>query len=339
MKGDTILAEFALISVIVPVYGAEKHLFDCVESILQQTHKNLELILVDDDSPDDSGKLCDHYANKDERVTVIHQKNLGTSGARNAGLEIAKGEYIVFLDCDDFAHNRILEHLLSICTENDVKMAVTSFEEIEADATLLEKFAIPKRKPLEVIDPITYIARLCTIHQVLYVVPWAKIYHKSVYDGVRFPLGALNEDDCVIDELLYKAQRIAVEYVPLVYYRKNPNSQSRVGMSAQQWLASVPYKQKRMERLQAQQQFDLLYKVQRLFFYDLLLEREKQPRKEYARVEFLKLARKLYKEIAKNPKRSKKEVLSMFKLTMFPSLIKKHEHNEFLIQGGAPVEG
>ncbi len=327
------MKELPLISVIVPIHCTEKFLSDCIKSVLQQTHENFELILVDDASPDNCGKICDEYAEKDERIKVVHQSNTGASGARNTGLEIAKGEYIVFLDSDDIAHSHLLEFLLQICLENDVKMAIASFEELAEDGVLSDEFIVPKRSPVEIIDPYTYLERLCTVHQILYVVPWSKIYHKSIYADVRFPVGALNEDDCVIDELIYKAERIGVEYVPLVYYRKNPTSLSRVGITAQQWLASVPYKQKRMATLRVNSRFELLYTVQRLYFYDLLLEREKHPDEAMARAEFLNLARSLFAEIIKNPKSSKKETLNMLKLFIFPSLIKKYEHSKLLIQG------
>ena len=89
-------------SVIVPVYGVEKYIDQCVQSLLIQTYKNYELILVDDGSPDNCGQICDQYAEKDNRIRVVHKKNGGLSSARNAGLDIAKGEYVIFLDSDDF---------------------------------------------------------------------------------------------------------------------------------------------------------------------------------------------------------------------------------------------
>ncbi len=318
-----------LVSVIIPVYKAEIYLNSCIESVINQTYKNLEIILINDESPDKSGDICDEYQKEDSRVRVIHQENQGTSGARNTGLSIAKGEYICFLDCDDFANIYLIETLLSICEEKDVKMAISSFLEAEYDDKFELNTKIPKRHSIEVINPITYIERLCTSMQVLYVVPWAKLYHKSVYEGIEFPQGALNEDDCVIDSVIYKAEKIAVEYTPLMYYRKNPNSQSRLGIQSEKWLKSVPYKEKRMKTLEERGEFEVLYKVQRLFFYDLLIEASKDLDKT-TREQFISIAKKTYISILKNPKNSKKELITMLKWILNPNKAKNYTHNDFL---------
>ena len=101
------------ISIISPVYNVEDYLKDCVESILNQTYKNIELILIDDGSTDNSGKICDEYASKDNRVKIVHKKNGGLSSARNAGLDIATGDYIFFVDSDDFLYkNSVIEKII-----------------------------------------------------------------------------------------------------------------------------------------------------------------------------------------------------------------------------------
>lgn len=112
----------ALISVIIPVYNVEKYLHECVDSVLRQTYKNLEIILVDDGSTDSSGKICDEYAEKDNRIIVIHKKNEGPSKTRNAGLERATGKYIYFLDSDDYIENNALELLFNIAESNQADL-------------------------------------------------------------------------------------------------------------------------------------------------------------------------------------------------------------------------
>ena len=102
------------ISIIVPVYKAEKTIHRCINSIIQQTHTNFELIIIDDGSPDKSGKICDNYAQKDKRIQVIHKKNGGVSSARNIGLNLATGDFITFIDSDDFILNHFLEHLTDV---------------------------------------------------------------------------------------------------------------------------------------------------------------------------------------------------------------------------------
>ena len=114
------------ISLIVPIYNVEKYLQQCIDSILVQTHKNLELILVDDGSPDTSGKIADENALRDSRIKVVHKENGGVSSARNAGIEIATGEYICFADGDDWLEPEYVEYLLSLAVENDAEASVTT---------------------------------------------------------------------------------------------------------------------------------------------------------------------------------------------------------------------
>ena len=119
--------ETELISVIVPVYNVERYLRRCVDSILHQTYRNLEVLLVDDGSTDASGAICDEYAAQEERVTAVHQKNGGLSAARNAGLERAQGTYLCFVDSDDFLNSRMLETLCRDLQEQDADVAVVGF--------------------------------------------------------------------------------------------------------------------------------------------------------------------------------------------------------------------
>lgn len=104
-----------LVSIIVPIYGVEEYLSKCIDSIINQTYKNLEIILVDDGSPDKCPDICDAFEKKDERIKVIHKKNGGLSDARNAGIDTAHGDYIVFVDSDDWIENTMVEHLLFAC--------------------------------------------------------------------------------------------------------------------------------------------------------------------------------------------------------------------------------
>lgn len=114
------------ISLIVPIYNVEKYLQQCIDSILVQTYKNLEIILVDDGSPDSSGKIADENALKDSRIRVVHKENGGVSSARNVGIEIATGEYICFADGDDWLEPNYVEYLLSLAVENDAEASVTT---------------------------------------------------------------------------------------------------------------------------------------------------------------------------------------------------------------------
>lgn len=319
------------ISVIIAVYGAEKYLPRCIRSVLQQTHRDLELILVDDGSPDASGKICDEAAAQDTRVRVVHQKNAGTSAARNAGIAIASGEYLCFADNDDYLHPEQLEFLLSLCDKNHVNMAVCGYKIVSLDGQ--ESPAPLQGLPTEIIDAYQYIERLCTKLQVQYVVPWGKLYHRELFNTTRFPVGALNEDDAIIHTLALGAQRIAVCYEALYYYCDNAGSISRKGIPIQPWINSLPYKEERMQLLAAAGKKPLLYTVQRLLFYDLLLERAKlpaAPENKGFRAQLLRYARSLFIQICKNSAASHREQVQMAGYCLFPQRICGHTHEEYL---------
>lgn len=127
------MCEEKLLSVIVPVYKVEPYLHRCVDSIRNQTYKNLQIILVDDGSPDNCGKICDEYAELDARIIVVHQKNRGLSGARNTGLRYAKGEYVAFVDSDDWISSDMYQTLVNLVELNDLDMARSSVVETDGD--------------------------------------------------------------------------------------------------------------------------------------------------------------------------------------------------------------
>ena len=122
-----------LISIIVPVYNVEKYLNRCIESIVAQTYTNLEIILVNDGSPDNSAQICESWREKDNRITILHKENGGLSDARNKGLEVANGEYVSFIDSDDFVHSLYIEALYTMCKNTNTKIAVCNFRRFEKD--------------------------------------------------------------------------------------------------------------------------------------------------------------------------------------------------------------
>ena len=122
-----------LISVIVPVYNVEEYLPKCIESIINQTYKNLEIILVDDGSTDNSGRICDEYAKKDDRIIVFHKENGGLSDARNCGIDAATGDWVQFVDSDDYIHQTMVEKMYSSCKRNQTKLAVCGRVDVNAE--------------------------------------------------------------------------------------------------------------------------------------------------------------------------------------------------------------
>jgi len=201
------------ISVIVPVYKVESYLHRCIESIIHQTHKNLEIILVNDGSPDNSGSICDEYASKDERIIVIHKKNEGSSCARNAGLDVATGNYISFVDSDDYINVSMLQTML----ENLLKFDLDVIE-------IPPKFSYKEKNfddKLTIEDPVSASKRV--IEDVTFAV-WRRLYKKSIVEGMRFIPGIIHQDVFYTMDLLKKITRYGFLNSELYYYNSDGES-------------------------------------------------------------------------------------------------------------------
>lgn len=223
------------ISVIVPVYRVEKYLSDCIESILNQTFADFELILVDDGSPDRCGEICDEAAKHDTRVHVIHQKNAGLSAARNAGIEIARGSWLSFVDADDFVALNFLEALHKAATRAQADCAVCSFYLTDSTGARIEA-----SYPVEVENSVrTGLSMLETLQEQLnvpYIVAWNKLYRRELFETLRYPVGRQNEDVFVFAELFDKAKTVVVLPDKLYFYRQSEGSIMRSGVTTLRYL-------------------------------------------------------------------------------------------------------
>lgn len=180
-----------LISVIVPVYNVEKYLERCVDSILRQTYETLEIILVDDGSTDTSPKMCDAFSKKDERIKVVHKENGGLSDARNAGLRVASGEYIGYVDSDDWIEDNMYEKMYHACVENDASLCVCRYFREYADGT--EGGGSGACIPLSREELLRiYIGG--HDQYVIYNSVWSKLFQRELVEGVEFPKGRNSED-------------------------------------------------------------------------------------------------------------------------------------------------
>ncbi len=197
-----------MISVIVPVYNVESYLRKCLDSILAQTYQDLEILVIDDGSTDGSGKICDEYAEKDARIKVFHTKNRGLSAARNLGLNEAHGEWISFVDSDDWVEPDFCKEPLKTAIQYNTDLVIFRFRMVNG------KKRIWRIEP----DPKTKDATLRLIHEEATIVVWNKLFSRSLFDGVYFPEGKLYEDNAVTHRLIYKAERIY--YSEAVLYNK-----------------------------------------------------------------------------------------------------------------------
>lgn len=213
--------EIPIVSVIIPVYKVEPYLHRCVDSILVQTYTNLEIFLVDDGSPDNCGMICDEYAQKDKRIKVIHKKNGGLSDARNVAIDIATGEYITFVDSDDYVDTGYVDYLYQLVLQNQCQVAIVqpcSFYE----NTKPNKKRITER--IEVFSSMEAI-KMMFYQKQIETSAWGKLYHKSLFEtGIRYPKGLLFEDNPVTFRLLYQSNQVVVSNKQLYFYLIRPDS-------------------------------------------------------------------------------------------------------------------
>lgn len=217
-----------LISVIVPVYNVEEYLSRCVDSILAQTYPNLEIILVDDGSPDGSGAICDGYASNDSRVRVIHKENGGLSSARNVGIDAAEGEYLSFIDSDDWIHPNTYSHLMALMEKNDAAIACMGNMDV-SEKTGEQKLALCPKKE-ECISGVELVSRMFRWDGID-CAACDKVFRADLFREIRFPLGKTCEDIAIMYRVVLPAQRVVMCDKPYYYYFHRPGSISYSGIS------------------------------------------------------------------------------------------------------------
>ena len=203
-----------LVTVIIPVYNVEKYLRKCLDSIINQTYKYLEIIIVDDGSKDTSSYICDEYAKKDSRIIVIHKKNGGLSSARNAGLDIASGDYVMFVDSDDFVEPDFCKRPLDLALAKETDIVSFGFHKITKEGDV----ATIKTTSPRYITPEEGIKELILVKDHIYNFAWNKLYKLSLFNSIRYPFGKTYEDQATTYLLFHKASKIYIDDSPLYNY-------------------------------------------------------------------------------------------------------------------------
>ena len=235
-----------LISVIVPVYKVEKYLDRCVQSIVDQTYRNLEIILVDDGSPDRCPAMCDAWAAKDPRIKVIHKENGGSARARNVGLDSATGAFIGFVDSDDFIHPEMYQYLHQILCETESDIS-------ECGYCLTKEDAFPFEETTEEICGLTTeeALRENIRDQICRQILWNKLYKRETVGKIRMVEGKTIDDEFFTYRVLAQANKVAVSNQKLYAYRQQAGSIMHQSYSVK-WLAAIEAKCCRYELIQEQ---------------------------------------------------------------------------------------
>ena len=239
------------ISIIVPVYNVKDYLERCVKSILNQSKKNIEVILVDDGSTDGSALLCDNLAKLDERVISLHKENGGISSARNYGLQFSKGEYVCFIDSDDVIAPYFVERLNELMEKNGCDIAVGEFVTFNDEPPLFELVD----ESIEILEGKQAINKLFGDSYVSATIACNKMYKKSLFNDIKYPEGLINEDEATAYKLYYLANKVVFSNLIVYGYYMRPNSITKSRFSEKNfdflkiaWERCLFFKEKNQER-------------------------------------------------------------------------------------------
>ena len=246
-----------LISIIVPVYNVEQYLRQCIESIIRQIYKNLEIILIDDGSTDNSGKICDEYALKDDRIIIIHKQNGGVSSARNAGLKIAKGDYIGFVDGDDYIRNDMYEELYNTAIKTNTELVVCNYLKGNENNWITNN-VFPLQQILTIKEAFQYLYKCESIY--------TKMFKKNIINNIFFDENIVyGEDRLFYIEAYKKIDKIGCLPSAKYFYRTNPNSSTQCRKFKREFIGFIDVLNLEMDYADKNNLIDLkkrLYKTQ-----------------------------------------------------------------------------
>lgn len=252
-------------SIILPVCNVEDYLHQSIQSIINQTNPNFELIIVNDGSTDKSGAIGEEYAQKDQRIRLYHQRNQGLSMARNKGLEVATGDYILFVDSDDYIHRDLLKVLTNHLTEQVAEVAVCDYQKVVDNEKISIHETFPYENNAQVLDHLQAVKKIVKESQTQMIIACGKLYKKELFKQINYPPGKYHEDEFVTYQLLYSAQKVVVTDAKLYFYRQRAES-----------ITGKQYSLKRLDKLEGLRNA-----------IDFFTERKETTLAIYARVRYL----------------------------------------------------
>lgn len=306
-----------LISVIVPVYKVENYIGKCIESLINQTYTNLEIILVDDGSPDKSADICKEYAKKDKRIMLVHKENGGLSDARNFGLEKAHGELIGFVDSDDYINENMYEILANTMEQTGADIVISNLEEVYEDNPPKTVVNINDNQKIRILNNIE--AQSVYYDEsnirIAFTVAWNKLYKREVLSDIRYPKGYIHEDEFTTFKYLYNAKNIAFIDVPLYYYLRRDTGIMGSGFNEKKFHLLKAYEE-RIQYYANNQEWELWKKGMKHYIHmTVQVNKWMQEAKasEHGKIELSRqFYLKQYKENKKNCKIDKRLILETF---------------------------
>lgn len=300
---NIIAQSMPLVSIIVPVYNVEEYVERCIKSIMMQSHKNLEIILVDDGSTDESGAICDLYKEKDARIKVIHKKNGGLSDARNCGIRNSRGEYLAFVDSDDYIHSDYIEKMLETAVKSGSDIVLCSYRKIYSDGSHADCGVFSLSTDGKDVQNYLYNRKYGSE---IFDIAWNKLYKKELFSGIWYPVGRIHEDYGTTYRILYRAEKVVVIPDILYYYviRKGSLNQTRNLKSRMDWCQSEK------ERWEFYSKHGMKYLSERSmksYYYDIVSCLRCKELTEKNREKYISECKKLIKIIQSNSNYSIKE--------------------------------
>ncbi len=210
------MSDNSTISIIIPVYKVEKYIRKCLDSVINQTYKNLQIIIVDDGSPDKCGEICNEYAKRDDRIQVIHKKNGGISDARNVGIRAATGKYIGFVDSDDYISSDMFEDMYNLIESQKADVCITNFYTVNGDNVSIKNIDAEDKilSSIEVLKEIL-------LDKSIQSYAWNKLYKRELFNDIEYPVGKKYEDIGTTFYIMEKCDKIIVSSKPYYYYYIN----------------------------------------------------------------------------------------------------------------------
>ncbi|WP_224773291.1 glycosyltransferase family 2 protein [Metabacillus idriensis] len=211
------------VSVVVPIYNVEKYIYRCIDSIINQTYSNIEIILVDDGSTDKCGEIIKDFSKADSRIKIIHKKNGGLSDARNKGMEYVSGEFVLFVDSDDWLDTKIIEEMINNCLKYNADIVQTAFYYAYDDYLLLDNRIFSKDDHIIILNNISLMSEL-VINERVKNFAWGKLYKTDLIKDIPFEKGVLFEDVFWAHKVMHRVNKYVILNQPLCYYYQRSDS-------------------------------------------------------------------------------------------------------------------